>query len=246
MITTWAEAEEFAASHLRALGFEDAVTTTSGADGGVDVRATRAVAQVKHFAESAVGSPAVQQLAGAVAKHEVGIFYALSGFTKAAVLEADLRDVALFVYSVTGDVSPVNGTATRLLDEGFFAWTVPESTGLMRRLLDEFELQANLAVIVGQKVFDEVADQVGAIVDELPEDEKLIFIDEFQRASFAMRATMIKWNDGSREVRDLLEELLKVTSIYRWLALKAGIDYAAIEAEALGRAAVSDRSLDGA
>lgn len=238
MITTWGEAEEFAASHMRALGFEDADTTTSGADGGLDVRATRAVAQVKHFAESAVGSPAVQQLAGAVSKHQVGIFYALSGFTKAAVQEADLRGLALFVYSVTGDVYPVNGAAVRLLDEGFFAWTVPEPTGVMRRLLDEFELQGKLAVVIGQLVVDEVSDNFQSLVDSLPEEEKLTFIDEFQRASYAMRAVMVNWAE-SRDVRELLEELLKVTSIQRWLAVKAGIDYAAIEAKALAEIAES-------
>ena len=63
-ITSWQEAERNAARWMRHWGFGDARLTSSGADGGVDVRARAAVAQVK-FEASQVGRPALQRLYGA-------------------------------------------------------------------------------------------------------------------------------------------------------------------------------------
>ena len=41
---TWQMAEELAVAHLRALGFADARRTIAGADGGIDVAASKVVA----------------------------------------------------------------------------------------------------------------------------------------------------------------------------------------------------------
>lgn len=46
-ITDFHQAELNAAKAMRSFGFVDAVATTGGADGGLDVRSVRALAQVK-------------------------------------------------------------------------------------------------------------------------------------------------------------------------------------------------------
>jgi hypothetical protein len=63
-VSSWQAAEVNAADWMRYWGFLDARVTQSGSDGGIDVRATGAVAQVKREAK-AVGRPAVQNLVGA-------------------------------------------------------------------------------------------------------------------------------------------------------------------------------------
>lgn len=73
-IDTWQDAEVLAAEHMRGIGFLDAHTTPPGVDGGIDVLAQRAVAQVK-FHATPVGAPSVQQLAGiASARKVTGVF----------------------------------------------------------------------------------------------------------------------------------------------------------------------------
>lgn len=71
---------------LRRLGFEDAAVTRYVGDGGVDIRGSEVVAQVK--AETApVGSLPVQALFGCAAAESVkGAFFSLSGFTPNALL----------------------------------------------------------------------------------------------------------------------------------------------------------------
>jgi hypothetical protein len=100
---------------MRQIGFDDADITTAGADRGVDVVSSRAVAQVKHYATSPVGAPAVQQLRGAAHAYEWHLFYSLSGYTKAAVQFADDASVALFTYDARATVSAANIHAEYLL-----------------------------------------------------------------------------------------------------------------------------------
>ncbi|WP_411157656.1 restriction endonuclease [Nocardia puris] len=60
-IRTPQEAERNAAARMREMGFADAAVTAGGADGGVDVRASRAIAQVK-WRGGMVSRPEVQKL----------------------------------------------------------------------------------------------------------------------------------------------------------------------------------------
>lgn len=46
----------------------------------------------------------------------MALFYALSGYTKAAIEYAEIADVALFQYDVAGNVAPVS-TAAKVLQE---------------------------------------------------------------------------------------------------------------------------------
>ncbi|GGO94396.1 hypothetical protein GCM10011584_35330 [Nocardioides phosphati] len=114
-VSTWQGAETLAATHMRHLGFQDVHQTPEGADGGVDVRASTAVAQVKHYA-SPVGAPMVQQLRGAAHGQDWALFYALSGYTAKAVEFAASSHVALFTYTADGHVAPVNEAARYLVE----------------------------------------------------------------------------------------------------------------------------------
>lgn len=62
-ITTPHQAELNAADKMKSWGFTDAVATTGGTDGGIDVRSSRALAQVK-WKGGAAGRPEMQQLYG--------------------------------------------------------------------------------------------------------------------------------------------------------------------------------------
>ncbi|WP_324273621.1 restriction endonuclease [Blastococcus brunescens] len=115
-IKTWQQAEENAAAWMRWWGFADARVTPTGADGGIDVLATTAIAQVK-FKAAQVGRPDVQRLAGArgSANNRAILFFTGIGFTKPAVEYADRERIALFEYAMSGEMTPVSSAARILL-----------------------------------------------------------------------------------------------------------------------------------
>lgn len=96
------------------LGFANARVTPGGADGGIDVAAPGVAAQVKHYA-SPVGAPEIQQARGAAYALRYVLFYALSGYTPAAVAAANNAEVCLFTYSVYGDVVAINFAAKQVM-----------------------------------------------------------------------------------------------------------------------------------
>ncbi|WP_341514220.1 restriction endonuclease [Rhodococcus qingshengii] len=107
------EAEINAAARLREFGFGDAQATPIGADGGVDVRSSRAIAEVK-WKSAQAGRPEVQKLFGArgTKQHLQMFFFAAGGFSKGAVQYANESDVKLFTYDPNGVVTPANSVAT--------------------------------------------------------------------------------------------------------------------------------------
>lgn len=113
MTLTWRTAEELAAAHMRSLGLSDAQTTRSSGDGGLDVVSEVGAAQVK-FQAAPVGAPVIQQLRGAAADLSIRLFYAYSGYTRAAIAEADRTEVGLYVFDDAGQVYPVNSVARQL------------------------------------------------------------------------------------------------------------------------------------
>ncbi|MGA5547466.1 restriction endonuclease [Streptomyces pseudogriseolus] len=113
LIRTWQDAELAAVDHMRGLGFADARVTGAGADGGIDVFARDAVAQVKHYSQP-IGVGPVRELRGVADAHQHLLFYASGGYTAAARRFADERKVALYSLAESGHVTPLNGTATRL------------------------------------------------------------------------------------------------------------------------------------
>jgi hypothetical protein len=114
-ITDWQSAERASLLAMRELGFADAELTAPGADAGVDVISTAAVAQVKRLA-SKVGRPDVQKLKGA-AGNRTAVFYAVGDrpYTRQAIEFADSCAAALFALSQRGDVTAFSAAADRLL-----------------------------------------------------------------------------------------------------------------------------------
>lgn len=122
------EAEECAAWHLRTLGFDDARVTPASGDGGVDVRSSRILAEVKQLT-APVGRPLLQRLVGARDEdHHLALaFYAANGYSRQAVEYADRMRMALFAYSVRGEVTALNAHAREL--EEAAARRAPRTTG---------------------------------------------------------------------------------------------------------------------
>ena len=114
-ITTPHQAELNAAERMKAWGFSGAVATTGGADGGIDVRSSRALAQVK-WKGGATGRPDVQNLYGARgAGTEQLFFFSASGYSDQAITYADQVGILLMTYDPLGEVEGVNQAAKRFL-----------------------------------------------------------------------------------------------------------------------------------
>lgn len=115
-IDSWATAEHNAAAWMRHWGYADAHCTPPGRDGGIDIRAIGALAQVK-FEAAQVGAPAVQRLVGARGReYETELlFFSGAGFAGPAVAYADTMDVALFRYDLLGRMAAQNQSARDLL-----------------------------------------------------------------------------------------------------------------------------------
>lgn len=95
---TWQQAEEFACKWMVKNGYRDAVVTAAGPDGGVDIRARKAVGQVKHHAKP-VGLAEVQRLAGiARPERKKALLFSASGVTAAALTWARKNDIECYAY----------------------------------------------------------------------------------------------------------------------------------------------------
>lgn len=102
---------------MRFWGFGDATVTSTGPDGGIDVEASEAVAQVK-FTAHAVGGPAVQQLFGARGPdaHKAMLFFCGTSYSVQARAYADRVGMALFTYDLLGQPAAANGAARALVE----------------------------------------------------------------------------------------------------------------------------------
>lgn len=116
----WKDAEERAASWMRHWGWLDAGVTQSGADGGIDVAASGAVAQVKYWAK-AVPRPDLQNLVGAASTMphvRRMLFFSSGGYTTEARAWADSAGVAIFWFDEGGNPQPQNNLAARIATGG--------------------------------------------------------------------------------------------------------------------------------
>ncbi|NHE67795.1 restriction endonuclease [Rhodococcus sp. D-46] len=111
-ITTPHEAELNAAEVMKSWDYLDAVATTGGADGGIDVSSKRALAQFK-WKGAAASRPEMQQLFGSrgTDTSKELFFFAASRYTKDAVTYADQVGMRLFVYDPVGAMTPANSHA---------------------------------------------------------------------------------------------------------------------------------------
>ena len=114
LIRSPADAETAAADWMRFFGFADANPTPPGADGGVDVRSTAAVAQVKAHM-TPVGRPDLQRLHGvAVSEGRKGLFFSLMYYSPQALAWADEVGMALFRFDYSGEPEPMNDAAAAI------------------------------------------------------------------------------------------------------------------------------------
>ncbi|WP_338480829.1 restriction endonuclease [Rhodococcus sp. DN22] len=113
-ITTPHQAE-LNAERLKSWGFSGAVATTGGADGGLDVRSSRALAQVK-WKGGVTGSRDVQKLYGARGTGTEQLFlFSASGYSDQAIKYADQVGMMLMTYDPAGVAEGVNDVAKRFL-----------------------------------------------------------------------------------------------------------------------------------
>lgn len=95
---SWQEAEVLVQKWMRRNGYPDAVLTASGADGGIDVMARKAIGQVKHHSKP-VGIREVQRMAGiAVPLRKKALVFAATGFTAPALTWAKANGVKCYAY----------------------------------------------------------------------------------------------------------------------------------------------------
>ncbi|MCL9759190.1 restriction endonuclease [Frankia sp. AiPa1] len=108
-IEDWSGAEIVAASWLRRLGYPDAQVTPPGTDGGVDVFAVGAVAQVK-WEEKKAGIRYVQRLVGSSSLGQDLFFFSKTGYTAQALKWSQTSEhrVALFIMRPDGDLDAAN------------------------------------------------------------------------------------------------------------------------------------------
>ncbi len=117
-VLTPREAEEMAAHHMRGLGHPDASANPGrGADGGLDVTARHALAQVK-FRGGRAGRPDLQRLYGARAdRTDLELwFFTGPGYSDEAVEYADQHGMVLFTFDLAGTLTPANDAASDVLD----------------------------------------------------------------------------------------------------------------------------------
>jgi hypothetical protein len=110
------DAETVAAEWMHWFGFNDARVTPVGPDGGIDVVAIKAVAQVK-MEGVATGRPVIQALFGvAQADGKTGLFFSLAGYTAGAIEWAERVGLALFAFDLQGEPQPVTSAARSLMN----------------------------------------------------------------------------------------------------------------------------------
>lgn len=114
-VTTPKQAELNAAEAMRSWGYLDAESPNHGADGGIDVRSAKALAQVK-FRGSKAGRPEIQNLYGAAAGDgaKALMFFDFTGYSPQAVDYANQMGIGLYTYDTSGAVTSVNEAGRRL------------------------------------------------------------------------------------------------------------------------------------
>lgn len=136
---TWRDAEVMAGDHMIHLGFKGVVVTQGVGDGGLDVVADSAAAQVKYQA-APTGSPDVQRFFGASQGFSQRLFYA-GAYTPRAVEEAERLGIVLFAFTPAGGVLPVNEAAHSMVPS--------RSTPAMRTMFGTLTFESRRSRAVG-------------------------------------------------------------------------------------------------
>ncbi|MGI8415018.1 MAG: restriction endonuclease [Nakamurella sp.] len=126
-VSSWQDAERYAAAWMRAFGFRGVKLTPGGPDAGIDVRAAHTIVQVK-FQGAQTGRREIQLLIGSrtPAKEQNLLFFSHSGFTKTAI-EAAGAEVALFTYDGDGRLLAANNFARAVCSRAGFVAARPDA-----------------------------------------------------------------------------------------------------------------------
>lgn len=102
---------------MRYLGHPTARVTKAGADGGVDVAAAEAFAQVK-MKTGATSRPEVQQLVGAIGRGSAArlFFFSFGGYTRDALAFAEGNEICAYTLQLDGGIEPESRAARAALD----------------------------------------------------------------------------------------------------------------------------------
>jgi hypothetical protein len=240
LVATWQHAEHLACGHMIELGFADAEVTPAGSDGGVDVRASGGIAQVKHFTSAPVGAPAVQQLVGAATRTVHGLFYALAGFTKAAVLLAEKHNVALFQYDLRGEIAARSDSAEQLVSIGFARWNPDVTTAARATFMAALQRYgqdvADISDSISTHLFPLVKTQFLNLREKGRIDEGEALLATVQVELKTVLA-LLKPLNGKKEhvLTEFLTDVARAEALTVQLAHRVGIDYTVI-AESARRA----------
>lgn len=184
LLADWRDAEELAAWYLReSLGMSGARITGSGNDGGIDVVADGAIAQVKHV-NAPVGAPVVQAALGAGHGSGAVLFFALSGYTRQAEVFAAKSDVCLFQYDIYGEVRAKNESARKLVANG----KKPATTSIQDVRMNELRAKAAPALRTLEDARSKTADlsqRLEGVTGLESDNETLAFILAEYAAFFA-------------------------------------------------------------
>jgi TPR repeat protein len=108
------DAELTAARWMVYWGYYDAKATPIGPDGGLDVIAGRALAQVKYRNVKTSRTEINEFHGSAEGSGKDELYFSRSGYTQNAIERADDKGIALFVFNDQGIPKPVNGFARRI------------------------------------------------------------------------------------------------------------------------------------
>lgn len=116
------KAEELAALWMRAMGATNVQVTRFQGDGGIDVKSSKYIAQVKRF-NSNVGVAPIRELAGVVrVDGRRGLFFTTTGYAQGAIEFANHAGIALFTMGYeNGELTAVNGIAQAFKQHGLQA-----------------------------------------------------------------------------------------------------------------------------
>jgi len=115
LIRNWQDAEKVAQEWMIYFGFTDAKQTGGSSDEGIDIRSSRAVAQVK-FHGSNTPRTVIQLLHSALTKEKkMGICFSL-GYRSTAIEFANEQKFALFQFDLQGVPTPINSIARQIMN----------------------------------------------------------------------------------------------------------------------------------
>ncbi|RQP12649.1 MAG: restriction endonuclease [Microbacteriaceae bacterium] len=238
LVETWQQAEQLAVAHMMSLGFADAALTGAGRDGGKDVTARAAIAQVKHYTSGPIGAPVIQQLVGAAERTPNRLCYSYSGYTPTAVSLAEEANIALFQYTIYGEVTPASTAAAVLQERGWVDYDMPR-TAAQLKFIDALQswgqTVVSTAIDVETRTITAIAEQLALVNQgEVPSNPDLLAnYDALINREVPLLASLISEMDGEhrRAIIDFVSMISRVEGMAASLAKKTGQDYAQIELE---------------